>query len=218
MATRAQLALIHIGKKALGLDDDSYRASMEQVAGVRSAKDLTGQKAGQFIDWMHRQGAPLATREQSKRQSFIATGRMAGPSDGGETINKKQMDCIDAFRQYLGWDQKRLQIQSQKICKQWWPQNRAQGVALTLNLIAISAEQILRNIRFLDKTQLTQWERGFLYFNQPNALDEFARYVGNKNRRGARRMPNCSLLKLFEILKTRPTKKPLAVGREDIRR
>jgi phage gp16-like protein len=34
------LALIHLGKQQLGLDDDTYRALLENVAGVRSAREL----------------------------------------------------------------------------------------------------------------------------------------------------------------------------------
>ena len=36
-----ELALIHIAKKELGLDDDTYRDCLEAQGGVRSAADLT---------------------------------------------------------------------------------------------------------------------------------------------------------------------------------
>lgn len=35
-----RLAAIHLGKKELGMDDDTYRDMLEQVTGKRSAKDL----------------------------------------------------------------------------------------------------------------------------------------------------------------------------------
>jgi phage gp16-like protein len=38
---QGELAKIHIAKKQLGLDDDTYREMLMQVAGVNSAKDLT---------------------------------------------------------------------------------------------------------------------------------------------------------------------------------
>lgn len=43
----AELAQIHVAKKQLGLDDDTYRAILWTVGRVRSAKDLdwTGRKA-----------------------------------------------------------------------------------------------------------------------------------------------------------------------------
>ncbi|MDO9104062.1 MAG: regulatory protein GemA [Methylovulum sp.] len=37
----SELANIHIAKQQLGLDDDTYRAMLQQVAGVNSSKDLT---------------------------------------------------------------------------------------------------------------------------------------------------------------------------------
>lgn len=40
LLTRAQLAKIHIAKKAVALDDDCYRDMLERVAGVRSAREL----------------------------------------------------------------------------------------------------------------------------------------------------------------------------------
>jgi phage gp16-like protein len=36
-----RLAAIHMGKKALGLDDDTYRDMLEHVTGKRSAKDMS---------------------------------------------------------------------------------------------------------------------------------------------------------------------------------
>lgn len=40
LLTRAQLAKIHIARKAVGLREDDYRDILERIAGVRSARDL----------------------------------------------------------------------------------------------------------------------------------------------------------------------------------
>ena len=40
LLTRGQLAKIHIAKKVVALDDDSYRSMLERIAGVRSAREL----------------------------------------------------------------------------------------------------------------------------------------------------------------------------------
>lgn len=37
----ARIATLHMGKKALSLDEDTYRDMLEQVTGKRSAKDMT---------------------------------------------------------------------------------------------------------------------------------------------------------------------------------
>ncbi len=217
MATRNQLAVIHIWKKEMGLKDEAYRAALEaQCNGKRSAGDLSTEEARQFIDWMGKNGfhakAKPTPRPASPREGRGAKSAppLRGPSDGGETITVEQQGCIEAFRNFMKWDEKQMQKHSMKICKVWWPQSRAHGVKLIVNLIVINADAMLRNIRRLDKSQLTNWEKGFLYFNKPNALDEFSTYIANKNRRGHRTMPGCSMLKLLEILDKKPTS-PLGV-------
>ena len=39
--SRAQLALVHVAKKTLAMDDETYRAFLFATAGVRSARDLS---------------------------------------------------------------------------------------------------------------------------------------------------------------------------------
>ncbi|WP_147693994.1 gp16 family protein [Vogesella mureinivorans] len=46
---RNLLAQIHIAKKALGMDDATYRAMLHSVAGVTSAKDLSVAAAAKVI-------------------------------------------------------------------------------------------------------------------------------------------------------------------------
>ncbi len=47
-----QLAKIHIAKKALGLDDDTYRAVLRKVGGVDSSKMLTPLGRAKVIKYM----------------------------------------------------------------------------------------------------------------------------------------------------------------------
>lgn len=57
---RAELAKIHILKKQLGLDDDTYRAVLWGVARVDSARDLDAHGRGAVIDQLQSRvpGAP----------------------------------------------------------------------------------------------------------------------------------------------------------------
>lgn len=41
ISRKNRLAAIHMGKKSLGLDDDTYRDMLEHVTGKRSAKDMS---------------------------------------------------------------------------------------------------------------------------------------------------------------------------------
>ncbi|KAA6405046.1 regulatory protein GemA [Candidatus Tokpelaia sp.] len=51
------LAKIHIGKKALGLDDDTYRAMLHRLTGHESAKALTAAQMVRVLEEMKRNGA-----------------------------------------------------------------------------------------------------------------------------------------------------------------
>ena len=53
--TRA-LAKIHIAKKELGLDDDSYRDVLERMTGQTTAKGLNDKQAGALLDEFKRLG------------------------------------------------------------------------------------------------------------------------------------------------------------------
>lgn len=59
-----QLSKIHIAKKDLAMDDDSYRAMLARVAGVISAKDLNPRQVGlvlrefERLGWKPKPGRP----------------------------------------------------------------------------------------------------------------------------------------------------------------
>jgi phage gp16-like protein len=56
MTKSADLAKIHIAKKALGLDDDTYRALLQRVGGVDSARDLDASARGRVLAELRRGG------------------------------------------------------------------------------------------------------------------------------------------------------------------
>lgn len=53
---RRQLAQIHIAAKQLGLDDDTYRAMLREVAGVTSAADLSDTGRRKVLTHLQRLG------------------------------------------------------------------------------------------------------------------------------------------------------------------
>jgi phage gp16-like protein len=70
------LAAIHVGKKALRLEEEDYRALLERVTGKRSAKDLSAAELGNVLAEMRRLGfspASSPVRASARR----ATGRFA---------------------------------------------------------------------------------------------------------------------------------------------
>lgn len=54
---RAELARIHLGRKALGLDEDAYRGLLRDAAGVGSAADLDQRGRSRVLDRLRADGA-----------------------------------------------------------------------------------------------------------------------------------------------------------------
>jgi phage gp16-like protein len=71
----AELAQIHVAKKQLGLDDDTYRAILWTVGRVKSAKDLdwTGRKA--LLDHFRAKGWKSAAPRKAKAERPVHPGQ-----------------------------------------------------------------------------------------------------------------------------------------------
>jgi phage gp16-like protein len=67
-----QLSKIHIAKKDLGLDDETYRALLARVAGVRSAKDLNPRQIGAVLAEFSRLGWESAPAKKHGRKAPAA--------------------------------------------------------------------------------------------------------------------------------------------------
>lgn len=64
---RADLAKIHIAKKQLGLDDETYRAMLFEVAGVSSSADLDDKGRDTLLRHMERVGAKFESATRSRK-------------------------------------------------------------------------------------------------------------------------------------------------------
>ncbi len=72
------LAKIHIAKAQLGLDDDTYRALLARIAGVRSAKDLNRRQIGAVLAEFERLGfKPKAAKKAGRTAPKAAPDRQA---------------------------------------------------------------------------------------------------------------------------------------------
>lgn len=63
-----QLARIHAGKKALQLDDDTYRALLERVTGLRSSADMTTEQRNDVLQEFSRLGLRNDAQAEHKRR------------------------------------------------------------------------------------------------------------------------------------------------------
>lgn len=72
------LAKIHIARQQLGMDDETYRALLMRVAGVRSAKDLNARQASFVIAEFERLGfVAKAAKRQGRAKPNVAKSRRA---------------------------------------------------------------------------------------------------------------------------------------------
>ena len=72
------LAKIHVAKKDLGMDDDSYRALLARVAGVRSAKDLAPRQVAAVLSEFQRLGwQPKPAKTAGRKAPTPAVDRKA---------------------------------------------------------------------------------------------------------------------------------------------
>lgn len=58
------LGKIHIGKKQLGMDDDTYRAMLLTIGGVKSSKDLTPEGLNKVISHLEKAGVKFTTAKK----------------------------------------------------------------------------------------------------------------------------------------------------------
>lgn len=56
MSRRGLIAMIHVARKDLGLDEDTYRATLKRVTGKTSSADLNETQLGRVIDDFKQRG------------------------------------------------------------------------------------------------------------------------------------------------------------------
>jgi len=72
---KRDLALIHVAKKQLGLDDDTYRDVLWTVGKVRSAADLDGYGREQLLTHFKRLGFKVVRQKRRRDPGEPALGR-----------------------------------------------------------------------------------------------------------------------------------------------
>lgn len=127
---RRELAMIHIAKQQLGMEEDSYRAILWTIARVESAADLDWAGRKQLLDHMKKCGfkptppkakgkdRPLATSPQAQmvRGMWLelhAAGIVKDPSEQALTKWVKRMTGVDSLS-WLKPAQMNLVIESLK--------------------------------------------------------------------------------------------------------
>ena len=126
----AELAQIHIAKKDLGLDDDTYRSMLFTVARVHSSKDLDFHGRKRVLAHMKARGwknkpaakakstRPLASDDQSKKIRALwielrDAGAVNDPSEAALAAYVRRMTKVSAL-QWLSVEQASRVIESLK--------------------------------------------------------------------------------------------------------
>ena len=107
MSRKAMLAKVHIGKKDLGWDEDTYRQVLEGRFGVQSAADLSSDQLAELCDYLKSQGVSFRPRYKKKdRQRFYPIP--------DKTPYAQQKRYIAALWNKLGYDMDKLDTRVKK--------------------------------------------------------------------------------------------------------
>lgn len=101
---KSELGKIHLAKKQLGMDDDTYRAMLHQVGGVDSAAALDAAGRAKVLDHLrrlgfrghHRRPTPAADKAAlvSKVKAFLAEAKRP---DGYADAMAQRMFQVDRY-------------------------------------------------------------------------------------------------------------------------
>lgn len=86
---KAAIAKIHIGKKQLGLDEDTYRAVLLTRGGANSCAKLKDDGINRVLDWLRAAGAVYVNPVKARKKPRIATP--------AEYSRDKQLKKIEAL-------------------------------------------------------------------------------------------------------------------------
>ncbi|QND84205.1 DUF1018 domain-containing protein [Chromobacterium vaccinii] len=120
------IRLIHVAKRELALDDDSYRAILQRIGKQASAADLTVPELNQVLEYLKRSGfkvrskssRPLAQDEQHKKIRALwlflhQIGVVKNPAESALAAYVKRITGRDAM-QWLSGNQLEQVIESLK--------------------------------------------------------------------------------------------------------
>ena len=107
MSRKAMLAKVHIGKKDLGWDQDTYCQVLVGRFGVQSAADLSADQLAELCDYLKSQGVNFRPRDKKKdRQRFYPIP--------DKTPYARQKRYIAALWNKLGYDMDKLDTRVKK--------------------------------------------------------------------------------------------------------
>jgi hypothetical protein len=128
MISNAQKAVLHIAKSQLQLEDEMYRAILQENSGCSSSSDLTNTTFDQVMKRLEELGFKnTARRPRPRRQPH-----------GAAMITADQQHLIKDLYEQLGWTEMPRQMGfSKRCCKKSFPQTRTDANKVIEGLKAI---------------------------------------------------------------------------------
>ncbi len=122
-ANAGQIALLHVAKKQLGLDDDIYRTILEAYGGVSSAKHIKLDGFKRVMAHFERLGFESTSAKDKPRQPQRAPSR-----DPDGPPYPAQLKMIEHHFETVGYtDAERQQGFCKRVIQKPWPQTRAEA-------------------------------------------------------------------------------------------
>lgn len=123
--TNKQIALLHVAKKQLNLDDDTYRQILLLYGGIETAKYMSLEGFERVIEHFERLGfQSAAAQKQPTRQ----TRYRAPERDADGSPYPAQLKIIQRYFEQIGFiDGDRQQGFCRRVIKKPWPQTRAEA-------------------------------------------------------------------------------------------
>jgi hypothetical protein len=133
---RKKKALVHIAKKDLHLDEESYRQILKGVGGVESSTRLTVQGFEKVMKRFQEMGFKGLLPSPFHP---VPKGRLipANSPQGQETMTSSQQDFISYLMKRLNWDEGHYHAFCQRIIKKPNPTTKRDGQKIIIGLMAI---------------------------------------------------------------------------------
>lgn len=97
-----QLAKIHLAKKQLGLDDDTYRAILARVCGVKSAADLNARQMPLVLQEFQRLGwKPVKTNQGKRPNPAASKAALMGKIEAQLSTANRSWAYADGMAQHM---------------------------------------------------------------------------------------------------------------------
>ncbi len=133
---RKKKALVHLAKKDLHLDEESYRQILKGVAGVESSTQLNREGFEKVMRRFQEMGFKGLLPHPYQ---YIPKGRLIPPESpqGMEAITPAQNDFISYLKKELNWDEGHYHAFCQRIIKHPEPRTKREGQKIIIGLMAI---------------------------------------------------------------------------------